>query len=138
MQIQGKLTDGTVWSAAASGSISRERSSCSDGEHKAMNPQQTTSEPLPARDGSHIDELYAMFVIARDSFIKTRWPKPKPFLHNPLWHLNSTYGQDLDNALAEYATKWWATFGYSLTLNRTDGSFVVCENETSPSTGATE
>lgn len=93
-----------------------------------MKTQQTISEPLPARDGSHIDDLYAMFVIARDSFIKTRWPKPKPFLHNPLWHLDSTFKQDLDTALAKYATEWWAKFGYKLTMNREDGSFVVCEN----------
>lgn len=76
-----------------------------------------------------IEQLYDMFCMARDSYIKTKWPKPKPFLHNPLWHLTSTYRQDLDNALAAYAAEWWGKFGYTLTFNRDDGSFTVNEQK---------
>lgn len=89
----------------------------------------------PASDGSHIDRLYSMFCIARDSFIKTHFPKPKlrVYLHNPLWHLYDAEEdrRELDNALAKYAVDWWKSWGVKITLNRKDGSFAVCENATS-------
>lgn len=97
-----------------------------------MEPTTTQPQGSPASDCFHLDELYAMFCIARDSFIKTHFPKPKLqiYLHNPLWHLYDAEEdrRELDDALARYATRWWKSQGMNITLNRQDGSFTVCEN----------
>ena len=98
--------------------------------------QKPDSEAVdPASAGSHIDRLYSMFCIARDSFIKTHFPKPKlrVYLHNPLCHLYDAEEdrRELDNALAKYAVDWWKSWGIEITLNRKDGSFAVCENAAS-------
>jgi hypothetical protein len=100
---------------------------------EANDTQQPSREAVaPASAGSHIDRLYSMFCIARDSFIKTHFPKPKlrVYLHNPLWHLYDAEEarRELDNALAKYAVNWWKSWGIEITLNRKDGSFAVCEN----------
>lgn len=81
-----------------------------------------------------IDKLYEMFCVARDSYIKTHFPKRpvRPYLHNPLWHLHDAEEdrRERDDALAKYAVEWWKSQGLSLTFNRKDGSFTV--NPTTP------
>jgi len=81
---------------------------------------------------SHIDELYAAFTVARDSFIATHRHKYR--LRDTLYpsrfyfrHFREDQ-QRFDDALAKYALEWWKTFGHTISLNREDGSFTVCEN----------
>lgn len=83
---------------------------------------------------SSTDQLYEAFSIARDSFIKTYFPKPplRPYLHNPTWHVHDAAEdrQRLDAALAKYAVEWWQSNGRKITMNRQDGSFTVQEDTT--------